>query len=411
LPRVGVAALPSSVYPGRVREAGAEPVLIPLPEPSFPGVALRREWTADSVEMRALDRDLDGLLLSAARPEVLAGLVLAALRLDLPAVVAGASPGPLSAALCALGLAPLAGDPAGTAVELACNGEPTPGELVDGFSLADALRLGCAVGGGPELLVHLAAIGREAGESGFDKTLRVLAPEMRLVAPPDSEWFREHGLPGVLVRLGDALHDSRTVAGYLKDDLPQAVPEPPEAPAYRLAFVEDGREVVEAVAWASDTRRNYASGSCRVFTGEEAAVRAVEEGEIQRRDALVVAGCGPRVAPGLLRLTRLAAALETAGLSGQVPVFTDGLAPDSARGVWASLAASGPGFGGLLARLRDGDRLYVGLNERVVRLGVPTDELRDREPLLEGFAGRAGYRVRYARSALSALQGAGFGSK
>ena len=93
---------------------------------------------------------------------------------------------PLSAALVALGLAPRRWRARGRGRLTRRKRGPRPRGLIDNFSLANALRAGVAAGGGPELLVHLAAIAREAGVAGFDQMIRVLAPETPEVAP---EWL------------------------------------------------------------------------------------------------------------------------------------------------------------------------------------------------------------------------------
>ncbi|HEV8045968.1 MAG TPA: hypothetical protein VGP38_12350, partial [Rubrobacter sp.] len=221
-------------------EAGGEPMVFGLPERLTGGVALRREWVADWAETFCATNKLDALLISAEEPAELAGLLIAALRLDLPVVVVPVRE-PFAVALAALGLAPIAEDAAGIAVELAGTGKPRPRELVEGFSLANALRAGLASGAGPELLVHFAAIAREAGVIGFPQMIRVLAPESPKVVDLGSSWFDTHGAAGLLSYLGDALHDTRTVTGRLKEALPPAPPAPAledqEAADSRLVFV------------------------------------------------------------------------------------------------------------------------------------------------------------------------------
>ena len=171
-----------------MRDAGGEPVLLRLPdERPAGGVALAREWIADLVEISCSGTNLDGLLFSADHPEEFFGMLVAALRMDLPTVCVPPENLSLSAALVALGLAPGRGEPAHMAVSLAKSDGPRPRGLIDNFSLANALRAGVASGGGPELLVHLAALAREAGVAGFDQMIRVLAPETPEVAP---EWLR-----------------------------------------------------------------------------------------------------------------------------------------------------------------------------------------------------------------------------
>jgi dihydroxy-acid dehydratase len=407
-PRVFV-PVPSEAlgYIGSVLEAGGEPMVLGLPT-DLPagGVALHREWVADWAEIFCSNYGIDALLVSAIEPAELAGLLMAALRLDLPAVVLPKAD-PFGVALAAMGLAPLTGNPTEAGVELAKTGRPRAGELVGGFSLANALRAGLAAGGGPELLVHLAAIAREAGVLGFSQMIRVLVPESPAVTGPNSLWFETHGTAGLFAYLDDALHDTPTVAGRLNEDLPPA-PSAPEAGGPRLVFVR-GRVSGTEVICRADGGVVEVTGDCRFYTSEEAAVGAVREGAIGPSDLLVVAGCGPRGGPGLLRLDRLGDALDEAELSGIVPVLTDGLPPEGVPGSWTSLATPEASASGVIGRLQDGDLLRLNLAEGLIRTGVAAEEIRQREPFVVPAPSGLGYAARYARVALPALEGAGFG--
>ncbi len=368
------------------------------------GVALRREWVADWAETFCANNTLDALLISSTEPAELAGLLIAALRLDLPAVVVPAEDS-FTVALAALGLAPISGDAAEFCVELALRGGPRPQELVGGFSLANALRSGLASGAGPELLVHLAAIAREAGVGGFSQMIRVLAPESPKVVELGSAWFESYGIAGLLSYLGDVLHDTGTVTGRLKEGLP-IVPPAPEGAGSRLVFVKGRASGTEVVCRASEGTLEI-SGDCRFFASEEDAVRGAEGGSVEPSDLLVVAGCGPRGGPGLLRLDRLGGALAEAGL--EVSVLTDGLSSEAAPGAWASLMTPEAAAGGVIGRLRDGDALRLDLVGRLIRTGIVAEEIRRREPFSFSSPSGFGYAVRHARSALPALEGAGFG--
>jgi dihydroxy-acid dehydratase len=343
--------------------------------------------------------DLDGLLLGASSAEELAGMLVAALRLDLSAVCAPPASTPLSAMVVALGLSPGVGYPATTVVLLAENDGPRPRELVDNFSLANALRAGVAAGGGTAVLVHLASMAREAGVSGFGQMMRVLAAE---TPETDPEWLREYGVPGLLSSLGDALHNLPTVAGNLKENLPSASPAPEERS--RLVIVRARASGAEAVCRIPKGVAEPA-GECRVFGSEEEAVSGVFRGEVGERALLVVGGCGPRGGPGLLRLDALGKALEASGL--EVPVLTDGLAPEDTEGTWISLFTPEAAAGGVLGLLRDGDTLRIDLTEGRIRTGAR--EFTSREPREFSNSAGTGYAARYARTALPALEGAGFG--
>jgi len=362
-------------------------------------VALKREWIADKAEVFGSNAKLDALLIGPARAEDLAGLLLAALRLDLPTIFVPNSARSFDIVPYALGLASLHAEPAELIVQVARSGRPRSSELVDDFSLANAVRAGVAAGGGPEVLVHLAAIAREAGAVGFDQTMRVLAAESPEVRPG---WLQEYGETGLLASLGDTLHDVPTVTGNLKEDLPPAPPEPGEhsRPVFVRARASGAEAVCRVYKGVTET-----AGECRVFGSEKAAVASVQRDEIEEGTILVVGGCGPRGGPGLLRLDALGRSLKGAGL--EVPVLTDGLAPEDAVGTWISLFTPETATGGVLGLLRDGDTLRIDLTDGRIR--TRAGDVESREPGEFPYSAGTAYAARYARTALSALEGAGFG--
>jgi len=353
----------------------------------------------DLVEVSCSSMDLDGLLVGAASADELVGMLIAALRLDLPTVCAPPADLPLYAALVALGLALGIGDPANMAVSLAGVRGPRARGLVDDFSLANALRAGVAAGGGPEVLVHLATIAREAGAAGFGQMMRVLAAE---TSGADPAWLRRYGIQGLLSSLGDTLHDVPTVAGNLKENLPSAPPAPEKHS--RLVFVRARASGAEAVCHVRQGVTE-AAGECRVFGSEAEAISGVRRGEVGEGLMLVVGGCGPRGGPGLLRLDALGRSLQEARL--EVPVLTDGLAPKDTLGAWISLFTPEAVAGGVLSLLQDGDSLRIDLAEDRIR--TRAREFESREPAVLPTRTVTGYAARYVRSALPALEGAGFG--
>jgi dihydroxy-acid dehydratase len=364
------------------------------------GVALKREWVADQADVFSSIAGLDALLVGPASTEDLAGLLLAAVRFDLPTVFVPAGTRPFDIVPHALGFASSDEEPGEVVVEIARSGEPRPIDLIDNFSLANALRAGVAAGGGPELLVHLAALAREVGIDGFDQMTRVLAPETPEFA---SEWLRKHGVRDLLASLGDTLHDIPTVTGKLKENLPPSPP-PTEEHA-RLVFVRARASGAEAVCRVREGVAEV-TGECRVFGSEEEVVSGVNRGEVGEGTVLVVGGCGPRGGPGLLRLDGLGQSLHEAGLD--VPVLTDGLAPWDATGTWISLFTPEAAAGGALSLLRDGDPLRIDLTEGRIRTGISASELGNREPTRFPDRADTRYAARYARTALPALEGAGF---
>jgi dihydroxy-acid dehydratase len=407
--RIGVLSTEVTDLPDRVRGSGGEPLPLALPR-ARPrgGVALVREWAADLSQISCSNERLDALLIAAEEPQDIAGLVLVSLRLNVPAVFAPPRDARLFATLAALGLSPLAAHPAEVVVEVARADGPRPCDLIEDFSLANALRAACSLGEGPETIVHLSAIAREAGVLGFSQMFRVLVPETPLLVEPGSEWFEVHGMAGLFAHLGETLNDTPTVEGKLREILPAAPPAPSPLAYSRLVFVEGRASGTEALCRATESQKEIA-GACRVLNTEEFAVRVAEEGSFEPDTLLVVVGCGPRGGPGLLRLDLLAQALRESGLEEMVPVITDGLPPRDTKGTWISLFSPEAATGGVIGQLRDGDALRIDLAGGRIRTGVQADEMECREPYKIPDPDGAGYAARYARSALPSLEGAGFG--
>ena len=369
-------------------------------------MALTREWTADVAASSSDAENLDALLLDSDRPAGLMGLLLAALRLNLPAVAVRHET-TTSVALVALGVTPLEEDATEVVVDVARAHGPGPTQLAGTFALANALRAGLSVGAGPELLVHLAALSREASATGFSHMLRVLTPETPAIAGLDSPWLAEHGTAGLLAYLGDAMHSVPTVTGQLKSSLP-GIPPAPEAEekGERMIFAKGRASGTESICRVSGEPAEI-SGECRVFGSEEDAIRAVSKEDLSSA-LIVVGGYGPQGAPGLRRLDRLGEALNEAGIAGGAIVMTDGLAPDG-DGATISLVSPEATADGVIGLLRDGDVLKIDLEGERIRTRVSAQELESRE-LYDGMLPSGyGYAARYARSALPGIEGAGFG--
>lgn len=403
--RVGVISPEPSGLSERVREAGGEPV--PLPLPGYPegwGVALVREWIADALEVPLTPRRPEALLFEADSPAELAGVIAAAVRLEVPAVCAAGPETTFTAAVAGLGLVPLGDEGAvETAVRLASEEGMSVRDLVDNFSTANALRVGLSLGGGPEFLVHLSAVAREAGVAGFPQMARVLLPETPALTTTRSAWFRENGVPGILASLGEDLHDARTVSDSLMSHAHPADGVPGGA-GFGYSLLKARTSGAESFCRVPDGVKEI-SGECRVFGSEAEATEALVGGDGPA--IAVVRGVGPRGTPGMRVLEDLSRVLEEG--AGEVVVITDGLAPEGASGVWASAFAPESAAGGILSRLADGDLLKLDLVEGRILTAVERKDISRRKQSRPLAVKSPPYAARYARHAVPAFDGAAFG--
>jgi putative YjhG/YagF family dehydratase len=104
-------------------------------------------------------------------------------------------------------------------------------------------------------------------------------------------------------------------------------------------------------------------GPARVFVSEQAAIRAVKDGQIQAGDVLILAGCGP-LGTGMEETYQLTGALKYLPFGKHVALVTD--ARFSGVSTGACIGHVGPEAlaGGPLGKLRDGDIIRIEIDRR-----------------------------------------------
>jgi dihydroxyacid dehydratase/phosphogluconate dehydratase len=282
-----------------------------------------RELVADSIELAVRGHCYDGLVAFCSSYAATMGASMAALRLDLPAVVVVSSSGPQDTRLdvaravvdgLGLGISRDPGTPAegarsaGRLVTDRLRGLDTARTLVTRSRLVDlAASLGSMTASPSHLLQLLAII----NEAGMTLPLEDLAAAYQAAADG--------------TRLA-VLHGSLAPGGCL-------AAAPSEAPDIKAP--------------------------ARVYNSEQEACRSVAEGEVASTDVLVLRYQGSVAGPGAHCLDDLARLLERGPSSTPRALVTDGTLP-TVQGV-ACIQAITPeaGLGGPLAVLADGDTIAV----------------------------------------------------
>jgi dihydroxy-acid dehydratase len=152
-------------------------------------------------------------------------------------------------------------------------------------------------------------------------------------------------------------------------------------------------------------------GPARVFEREQAAMDALEAGEITAGDVLVIRYEGPKGGPGMREMLAITGAIKGAGLGKDVLLLTDGRFSGGTTGLCIGHIAPEAVDAGPVAFLRDGDRIRVDLAARSLDLLVDAEELARRRsgwaPLRPQYEGGVlGKYVKLVRSAsLGAVTG------
>ena len=156
------------------------------------------------------------------------------------------------------------------------------------------------------------------------------------------------------------------------------------------------------------TAIKHFQGPARVFDCEEDAMAAATAGRIKAGDVVVIRYEGPKGGPGMREMLGVTAALAGAGLAESVALLTDGRFSGATRGFSIGHVAPEAFVGGLIAFVREGDRIEIDVATRRLQADIPAAELARRR---QGWAPPApryqrGVMAKYANTVSSATTGA-----
>jgi len=459
-----------------IKEAGGTPIEfgtitvsdgISMGTEGMKGSLISREVIADSVELVTFAERLDGLVTIAGCDKNLPGMLMAAARLNLPAVFvyggtirpgrhngkdvtiqdvfecvgkhgrgqatdqeldqlervacpgAGSCAGMYTANTMAsiseaLGMAPpgSASPPATSQRRLEVARESgrlwmqvleqdlRPSVILTKKAFENAIALLTAIGGSTNAVLHLLAIAEEAGVDleldDFDRIARRtphianLRPSGRYVM---SDLDDNGGVPIILKMLLDAglLHgDTLTVTGRTMAenlnalDLPEPDPDvvrPIDDPIHKTGalVVLKGNIAPEGAVLKVTGKADFQfEGTARVFDCEEDAMRAVQDGQIESGDVIVIRYEGPRGGPGMREMLAVTAAVVGQGHDNDVALLTDGRFSGATRGPMIGHIAPEAFVGGPLAAVRDGDTITIDIPARRLDVDCTDAEIRAR---------------------------------
>ncbi|MBD90142.1 MAG: dihydroxy-acid dehydratase [Deltaproteobacteria bacterium] len=258
-------------------------------------------------------------------------------------------------------------------------------------SLENAAASVAATAGSTNAVLHLLALAREFdlpfSLEDFDRVasrtpvLADLKPAGRYTAP---DLFEAGGTPLVARRLLEAglLHDEQTIDGEslstLVADAPEAsgqdvvrTVEAPLAERGGLAILRGSLAPEGCVVKLCGHEVQVHEGPARVFECEEDAFCAVQAGDIEPGDVIVIRNEGPRGGPGMREMLGVTAALIGRGLGDKVALVTDGRFSGATHGLMVGHVAPEAAVGGPIALLRDGD--WITLDVEARRLDVRAD--------------------------------------
>ncbi|MEY3407231.1 MAG: Dihydroxy-acid dehydratase [Actinomycetota bacterium] len=306
----------------------------------------------------------------------------------------------------------------------------TTRDIINRKSLENAIAVLMALGGSTNAVLHLLAIAHEAKvELELEDFHRIgskvpllgdLKPFGRYVM---SDVDRVGGVPVVMKALLDAglLHgDCLTVTGKtVAENLEELnSPDPDGDILYAVdnalgatggitilggSLATDG-----AVVKSAGIPVEVFEGPAKVFERERSAMDALESGDIQAGDVVIIRYEGPKGGPGMREMLMITAAIKGAGLGKDVLLITDGRFSGGTTGLCVGHVAPEAVDGGPIAFVKTGDKVRIDIPNRKLDVLVDAAEFEARkvgwEPLPPRYT--SGVLHKYAKLVGSASQGA-----
>ncbi len=303
----------------------------------------------------------------------------------------------------------------------------TPRKIMTRKAFENAIRVDLALGGSTNTVLHIPAIAHEAGVElpleVFDELSRTTPHISNML--PGGEYFLEDldaagGIPAILKRLGDLIHNVKTVSGKTTWQITQSaeiynedIIRPLDKPYHKeggIAILRGNLAPQGAVVKQSAVSEKMMrfEGTAKVFDSEEASMKAILNGEIKPGDVVVIRYEGPKGGPGMREMLSPTATIAGMGLSDSVALITDGRFSGGTRGPCVGHISPEAMEGGPIAIIKNGDRIRIDIPARKIDLLLSDEEIRSRLSKWKPPKPKItkGYLLRYARSVTSAGTGA-----
>ncbi|WP_062386071.1 dihydroxy-acid dehydratase [Demequina iriomotensis] len=306
----------------------------------------------------------------------------------------------------------------------------TARQIMTKEAFENAIAVVMAFGGSTNAVLHLLAIANEAEvDLTLDDFARVAAkvPHLGDLKPFGqfvmNDVDRVGGVPAVMKTLLDAglMHgDVMTVTGKtLAENMDELKPAKIDGRVVRalnnpihksggITILHGSLAPEGAVVKSAGFDDDVFEATARVFDRERAALDALEAGEIQKGDCVVIRYEGPKGGPGMREMLAITAAIKGAGLGKDVLLVTDGRFSGGTTGLCVGHIAPEAVDGGPIAFVRDGDRITLDVAHGTLELHVSDEELAARQEGWEPIPARftKGVLGKYQKLVGSASKGA-----
>lgn len=276
----------------------------------------------------------------------------------------------------------------------------TTRDIITKKSLENAIAVVMAFGGSTNAVLHLLAIAHEANVDLTLADFSRIGAKVPLLA--DVKPFGRYvmsdvdtvgGVPVILRALYDAglIHgDCMTVTGKTMAENLEAIKSPdpdgvilhavnnPVGGVGGITILNGSLAPEGAVCKSAGIPVAVFEGPAKVFERERAAMDALENGDIQAGDVVIIRYEGPKGGPGMREMLMITGAIKGAGLGKDVLLITDGRFSGGTTGLCVGHVAPEALDGGPIAFIENGDRVRIDIPSGALDLLIDDAVLQER---------------------------------
>jgi dihydroxy-acid dehydratase len=258
------------------------------------------------------------------------------------------------------------------------------------------------LGGSTNAVLHLIAMARSVNVEVTQDDFQTISDKVPMLADfkPSGKYLmqdlHEHGgIPSVmkyLLQKGLLHGDCLTVTGKTLAENLAEVPDlnfdtqkiilPVENPIKKtghLQILYGNLAEGGSVAKITGKEGERFEGPARVFDGEFELIQGISSGRVHQGDVVVIRAVGPKGAPGMPEMLKPTSAIIGAGLGKSVALITDGRFSGGTHGFVVGHITPEAYEGGLLAFVKDNDRISIDVATKRITLHVSDDEITERK--------------------------------
>ena len=309
------------------------------------------------------------------------------------------------------------------------NRDVKPLDIVNKDTLRNAIICDLAMGGSTNSFLHILALANagniDVSLDDFEELSHKIHQIVKLdpaAEPTMTDFHLAGGIPALLKVLDEAnvgIVDRMTVCGakisdivknaYVNNNLIHKYDNPVTTkPGLGILYgnlAPNGS--VTKISGIDESCYEF-EGVAKTFNSEEEAMKALEDDKIQAGDIVIIRYEGPKGGPGMREMLAPTSLLVGKGLGTQCALITDGRFSGGTRGICIGHVCPEAADGGVIALIKDGDRIKIDINTRQLNLLVSDAELENRRknfiPLVT--QSKSGYLSKYARNVKDASHGA-----